>query len=217
MAKAPRSSALHEAGHAVLAAVLGRRLLRVSIEREAGGNEIAEHTPDVFTRQAMAEEIAIMLAGGEAANLWGFITNIDDDEARALGAIRHHLLALNAEEWRERIRTCAVESVRVLKEPMAAFALELFQQRILDGPAASSIIQRMAGEQTGIRECQAGFLFSVPRIKQHVEFGSFQLSVYRPRLAVGSKTLPRWSVRPLIFRTGGAPLTRWARSAEVRC
>lgn len=149
------STALHEAGHAVLSVVLGRKLLRVSIERDAGGNGIAEHVPDLSTRQAVAEETAIMLVGGEAASLWGFITNIDGDEARALCAVRRELLAPNPEEYRERIRACVSDSVLALKAPIGLFALELFRQRAIEGPLATLLIQDAMGGPTCLNDCLA--------------------------------------------------------------
>jgi hypothetical protein len=153
------SSALHEAGHAVLSVVLRRELLRVSIDRDADGDGISEHIPDVSSKRAVVEEIAIMLAGGEAASLWGFVTNTDDDEARALCAIRRELSAPNPEETREQIRACVSEGVQSLKEPICLFALELFKQRTLGGPLAASLIRGVVVGPTSLEQCLASLGF----------------------------------------------------------
>ena len=149
------SSALHEAGHAVLAFVLGRQLLRVSIERDSGGDGIAEHVLDVSTKRAIVEEIAIMLAGGEAASLWGLVTNIDDDEALSHYAIRRELLVPKPEECRERIRACVSDSVLALKVPIGLFALELFRQRTIEGPLATFLIRDAICGPRGLKDCLA--------------------------------------------------------------
>jgi hypothetical protein len=150
--------AVHESGHAVMCVVLNRQLLKVSIEESNDGGGFTDHTPDCSSRQAIVEEVAIMLAGGAAADLWCLITNTDDDERRAWLALQLHIKPTSIDSLLNAIRDCVQKSIKEIKPAIEKFARRLQQEREIEGTVAEGYIKSLLEDSPILGECLAGLL-----------------------------------------------------------
>ena len=132
------ASALHEAGHAVLAVALGRRLCRITILQNAirGGAVDRERRED--TAKEIVEEIFIAYAGYETAFLYGFETDDSCDRKRVteLTAKRHDLAAISEETARSYVR----KALKTFRASIEDLAVALFSHGELTGEAATNLI-----------------------------------------------------------------------------
>ena len=132
------ASALHEAGHAVLACALGRQLCDITVLQDAigagsVGRERRENTP-----KEIVEEVFIAYAGYEAASLYGFVTDDSFDRKRVteLTAERHDLVAINEETAKSYVR----KALKAFGAPIEDLAVALFSYGELTGEAATKLI-----------------------------------------------------------------------------
>jgi len=146
-------SAIHEAGHAVFCIALGRALTKISLIGDLEGDASAEHTAKHSTNAEVVEEVAIMLAGGAAAELWNFQTNNDSDEERAYRALSYCFADRDAIDMREQIRSCVKATIGNLVWPIALLAMGLIVAGECDGFRATKVIQSTFVADPRLKEC----------------------------------------------------------------
>ena len=149
-----QAPALHEAGHAVIAVVLGRTLIQISIiEDENGGGYVTREQRE-NSPQEILEEIVIALAGGEAPNLWGnWPTNTTHDEERIGALLRMNVLPAGI-DW-PKVHTCLKDALGHLSEALTVLGQELSKRRIMAGSEAESLIVPCLPQNIGLRESLA--------------------------------------------------------------
>lgn len=149
---AVHSSALHEAGHVVLAVAFGRRLSEITIIRDeigdgSVGREIRESGP-----HDAVEEILIKYAGYEAARLYGFETD-DSCDATDVEQIKERwpiLDAINESEARTSVRQALIRCRFAVED----LATALFTRATIEGEAAFHLIAAGIPESARIHLAQ---------------------------------------------------------------
>lgn len=147
--RSDQSGAVHEAGHAVFCVALGRNLSRISLVREVDGDGRVDHEPIYSTDLQVVEEVAIMLAGGAAADLWGFVTNTGSDEERASKVLSDRFPDRETDLMREQIRACVRQATEALVWPITMLAMGLLCCAECDSTRAEQLIR---GTLTGVAE-----------------------------------------------------------------
>jgi hypothetical protein len=138
-----QSSSLHEAGHALIASVLGRQLKELSVlEDQYGSGYVCRQIVDAPGQSAL-EEIAILLAGEAAPYLWGgWVTPWEDDWNRIENIVKQYFPFYNAHELSDLVRPCVQSALSQLKAVLAVLAHELSARKKLSGSDAAAIIRR---------------------------------------------------------------------------
>jgi hypothetical protein len=153
-----QSGSLHEGGHAVLAFVLDRKLLELSIQNDELGDgyvcrERRENTP-----MEILEEIAIALAGEETPYLWGsgWATDAQHDRDRINYLARKGIVTVD-ESLVELIRGCVKKALPEFRDAIAevAWALSKRTDRKMSGKEAVDIITAKSPNGKDLRECLA--------------------------------------------------------------
>ncbi|HCT60921.1 MULTISPECIES: hypothetical protein [Acidobacterium] len=137
------NSALHEAGHAVLASAFGRQICQITVIRNKTGDGNVSREICTDTLKAAVEEILIKNAGYEAACLYGFETD-DSCDVKDIEQLKERsdkleataLKALDERKARECVRQ-ALKDCRVALEDLAA---ALFTSATLTGEEVSRLI-----------------------------------------------------------------------------
>jgi hypothetical protein len=155
--------AFHEAGHAVIACHLGRRLRQVSVDFRRGLGLTETTCPPALTEADVRQEVMILLAGGEAEYRFApyrrrFSAGARFDIGRAFRLIRDLLDSKATTQDRrwiepeaERVAKSLAEDVRLLIEQpvlwrgVRAAAAALLTQGRLPGMRAEAIIRMAAG------------------------------------------------------------------------
>jgi hypothetical protein len=146
--------ALHEAGHALVAIALGRQLQEVSIIPDKEGSGYTWRNVRSGSGLEALEEIAISIAGEEAAYLWnpGWITNSDDDHNKVIGiSLRHfgsHDVGTTA-----LVRGCVKKYLVAARDTLALVAQELWARKVLAGDDATALINRANPPHESLRRC----------------------------------------------------------------
>jgi hypothetical protein len=135
------SSAVHEAGHAVLAVVLGRKLQRISINRDETSDGSTGRTVDYSSPLKAIEEIAIKLAGGESAGIWYLPTDCDDDCEQIKCILKLFLMNCDGALLIHAIQKHVRDEVLLQRAPIAELALALFEKRTMSGDEAASLVK----------------------------------------------------------------------------
>lgn len=134
------AGALHEAGHAVTAVLLGRALCELSIEHDSMGEgyvrrEFREGTPEEIT-----EEILIARAGARAPEHYeNWLTNDDHDQHRIdqLVVKCPELVAFTMkEQW-----ACLDPVLDLCRPCVEALARTLFEQKKMAGKDALALVR----------------------------------------------------------------------------
>lgn len=149
-----QACAPHEAGHAVASYVLGRRLLSISIVPDQYGAGLTEHVPDTSTKAAIVEEVAITLAGGPAADLWGLASNCDDDNMRAAKILTTSFAEQSNCVWNH-ILGCVNIAVQDLKDAIGALGSQLLVHRKMSGVRAELLLSNIRIDAKSFRDCLA--------------------------------------------------------------
>ena len=132
------SSALHEAGHAILAFSFGRQLCKITVLRDQKGDgnvgrEIREGNPKDAT-----EEVLIKFAGYEAARLYGFETD-DHCDATDVERLKNRWPVLKTIKESE-ARACVRQALIDCRWALEDLAVALFTSATIDGECASRMI-----------------------------------------------------------------------------
>jgi hypothetical protein len=152
-----QASALHEAGHAVMAVVFDRKLIEISILHNEHGSgsvfrELREGSP-----LEVLEEIAIALSGEEAPLLWGhWVTDAGHDYQRI-----EHLLSRNvlvAAVNLDSIRLCLRKALEQLRETLSLLGRELSIRKVMVGEDAEKIISSHLPQNINLHECLMNLL-----------------------------------------------------------
>lgn len=144
-----QSGALHEAGHAVTAAIFGREIIEISIvEDESGGGYVHREQRESTPHEVM-EEILIALAGEEAPYLWSnWPTNAEHDEERIEDLLAKNMLpqTLDFKVVRGELKAMLEKS----REAIGAVAHEVWKQKVMSGDDALDIIRPHLPDLTAI-------------------------------------------------------------------
>jgi len=134
------AGALHEAGHAVIAVLLGRALCELSIEHDSMGEGYVRRELREGTPEEILEEILIARAGARAPEHYeNWITNEDHDQHRIdqLVVKCPELVAFGMkEQW-----ACLDPVLDLCRPCVEALARTLFEQRKMAGKDALVLIR----------------------------------------------------------------------------
>jgi hypothetical protein len=154
------SSGLHEAGHAVFAVVLGRKLKSVTVMRDADGDGLLLRTKSEHTPTAIIEEILIAYAGCAAADeLYGLPTpgNHDQDKINDLnGKLPAILTRVTPEDAEEKV----VENLKTLRLAVEDLAVALLTHGTLAGKDAEPLIMKHLSSPAAQR--------AIKELKEHI-------------------------------------------------
>ncbi len=152
---------LHEAGHAVIAIVLGRKLAEISILRDHDGDGYVERERREGSPQEILEEIAIAFAGEKAPYLWGnWVTNGEHDNHRVQELLRQ-CPQLSDIDW-GKFNSCLNEALDELRGSIGALAWELTTRKKISGKHAEEIVAPTLSQQVGLHECLASCIERLP-------------------------------------------------------
>ena len=152
-----QSPSLHEAGHALIARVLGRKLKELSIlNDEFGSGSVCREVIDAPGQSAM-EEIAIALAGEEAPYLWNssWVTPCEHDRRRIEDITQKYFRAHDADQLSEAMRPCVQSALSQLREVLAVLAEKLSSLGKLSGDDAEAIIRDQSPADVALDHCIA--------------------------------------------------------------
>jgi hypothetical protein len=145
------STAIHEAGHAVLAVAFDRNLLSVSLISDATGDG-AVHRKRLFGTDAQCiEEIAISLVGEIAAEHYGFQTNGCHDEKQVRAILRKCFPSCDAASLRGRVHSAITEEIADFLGAITALAEAIRAPRMLSGSTATAIIKHSLPPKSNLR------------------------------------------------------------------
>jgi hypothetical protein len=136
------SSGLHEAGHAVLAVVLGRKLKSVTVVRDMDGDGLLLRTKSDQTPTGIVEEILIAYAGRAAADeLYGLPTpgNHDQDKINDLNdKLPPQLTRVTPEDAGKEV----IATLKTLRLAVEDLAVALVTHGTLAGKDAEPLIMK---------------------------------------------------------------------------
>jgi hypothetical protein len=156
-----QAGSLHEAGHAVIAIILGRKLVEISILRDQYGDGYVSRERHQGSPQEVLEELAITLAGVEAPYLWvNWVTNGEYDDHRVEELLRQCPQLRNI-DWDE-LHSCLKEALDELSGSIGSLAHELTRRKKISGQEAEEIVACSLPQAIGLRECLASLLKRVP-------------------------------------------------------
>ena len=133
------ASAVHEAGHAVIAVALGRQLCKITVLEDSTGGGAVEREIRENTPKEIVEETFITFAGFEAADLYGLVTDDGHDRKRAqdLSSRRGDMAAISEEVARQFVR----QALKCYRQALEDLAVALFSEGELTGEAAADLVQ----------------------------------------------------------------------------
>jgi hypothetical protein len=135
-----QAGALHEAGHAVMAAIFGREILEISIIEDENGWGYVHREQRESSPHEILEEILIALAGEETPYLWGnWPTNATHDEERIEYLLAKNMLPLTLDFTF--IRGHQKVILQSAREAMSALAHAVSKQKVMLGKDALEIIR----------------------------------------------------------------------------
>jgi hypothetical protein len=148
-----QAGSLHEAGHAVLASILDRELIELSILTDEYGNGYLLREKRENTAEEIVEEVAIALAGEEAPYLWdqGWITNAEHDYRRIYDLLGRNLLPIGFNV--EAVRSCVKQMLPAIRDSVAAVGELLSKQKKLAGRQAQLLISVSPQVISSFRDC----------------------------------------------------------------
>jgi hypothetical protein len=155
-----QSPSLHEAGHAVIAAILGRKLKELSVLHDlCGSGYVCREIIDAPGQSAL-EEIAIALAGEEAPYLWNgaWITPSEHDRLRIESVVRKHFQSQNTDQLSNAVRPCVQAALSQLRNVLSVLAQTLSSRKVLPGKDAEAIIRSQSLLDLRLKECLADVL-----------------------------------------------------------
>ncbi len=156
------SSGLHEAGHAVLAVVLGRTLKRVTVVRDSDGDGLLLRTKSDQTPLGIVEEILIAYAGCAAADgLYGLPTpgNHDQDKINDLnGKLPPVLNRVTPEDAEKKV----IPTLKALRLAVEDLAVGLVTHGTLVGKDAEPLIMKHLSSPTAQR--------AITELKEHIAY-----------------------------------------------
>ncbi len=154
-----QASSLHEAGHAVIAFVLGRKLKELSVHNDQyGSGYVCRQVIDAPGQPAL-EEIAILLAGEAAAYFWErWVTPWEDDCDRIKKTVEKYFPSHNADELSVLVKPCVLSALPQLKVVLADLAHELSKRKKLSGSEAEEIIRKQCPPGVTLSQCLASVL-----------------------------------------------------------
>jgi len=131
---------LHEAGHAVTAAIFAREILEISIvEDQSGGGYVTREQRESSPHDVL-EEVLIALAGEETPYLWGdWPTNADHDEERIGYLLAKNMLpqTLDFKFVRGHLKVILEKS----REAISALAHAVWKRKVMPGKDALEILR----------------------------------------------------------------------------
>lgn len=135
-----QAGALHEAGHAVIAAIFGREILEISIIEDEDGEGYVHREQRESSPHEILEEILIALAGEETPYLWGnWPTNAAHDEERIEYLLAKNMLPLTLDlKFVRGHLKVILESAR---EAISALAHAVSKQKVMLGKDALEVIR----------------------------------------------------------------------------
>jgi hypothetical protein len=134
------AGALHEAAHAVVAAIFGREILEISIIEDQDGGGYVRREQRESSPHDVLEEILISLAGEEAPYLWGnWPTNAEHDRSRISDLLAKDMLPLTLDFSfvHEQLKAILENS----QEAISALANAVWNQKVMSGNDALEIIE----------------------------------------------------------------------------
>lgn len=156
------SSGLHEAGHAVLAIVLGRTLKSVTVVRDSDGDGLLLRTKSDQIPLGIVEEILIAYAGCAATDgLYGLPTpgNHDQDKINDLnGKLPPVLNRVTSEDAEKKV----IAILKVLRLAVEDLAVGLITHGTLVGRDAELLIMKHLSSPTAQR--------AITELKEHISY-----------------------------------------------
>jgi hypothetical protein len=133
------ASALHEAGHAVIAIALRRQLRKLTVLQDATGAGAVEREVRENTPKEIVEETFIAYAGYEAADLYGLVTDDIHDRKRAqnLNSKRADMVVTSEKAARRSVRKALIGFRHALED----LAVALFSEGELTGEEAADLVE----------------------------------------------------------------------------
>jgi hypothetical protein len=155
-----QAPSLHEAGHAVIAVILGRKLCQLSrLTDEHGDGHLNRDVRD-DTAQEILEEVAISLAGEEGPFVYNeaWATDPAHDMATIARLAQNCAIHLDC-ELLERVRQCVKVALQQLKDALYEVASQLSASAggVISGAMAEEIIRARLAKNT-LRECLSKLL-----------------------------------------------------------
>jgi predicted CopG family antitoxin len=142
------ASSLHEAGHAVLAVVLGRTLKHLTILRDELGDGSVLRSKSDQTPSDIVEEVFIAFAGCAAADeIYGFTTpgNHDDDAVKQLNEKLPLLLSrITPSDAQKPVR----KALKLLHRAVEDIAVALVASGTLSGEDATTLVREYEESET---------------------------------------------------------------------
>jgi ATP-dependent Zn protease len=143
-----RATAVHEAGHGVVAEKLGFRVLQLAITSDEGGYCQHEPSPEPVSDDQLKNEIIVLHAGKWAelqCALSSFritCSTIDDENAKQLESRLYADKPFSSKEYlRQEIDESVVELVRTNRDGIIRVAESLLEDETLTGPQLQEILK----------------------------------------------------------------------------
>jgi hypothetical protein len=154
-----QAPSLHEAGHALIAFVLGRKLIELSVlQDQHGSGYVCREIIDAPGQPAL-EEIAILVAGEAAPYLWEWwATPWEDDRKRIAKTVERYFPPHDADQLSDLVKPCVQSALSQLKDVLAVLAQELSSRKVLSGSDAEAIIRGRSAPDVALHECLARLL-----------------------------------------------------------
>jgi hypothetical protein len=135
------SSAIHEAGHAVLAVVFERQIFSVSLLHDQYGDGVVNRAKRCRNSIEAAEEIAISFAGGAAADNYDCQTDTHYDDAVISLILKAHFPECKHESLKTDICQVVAGEIGCFECAILAFVKAIREPRELSGEQATTIIK----------------------------------------------------------------------------
>jgi hypothetical protein len=145
------AGALHEAGHAVTAAIFGREILEISIREDQDGGGYVHREQRESSPHEVLEEILIAVAGEETPYLWGnWPTNAEHDKERIAYLLAKNMLpqTLDFKFIRGHLKVILDNS----REAISALAYAVWKQKVVPGKDALEVIRPLLPDLSAIAD-----------------------------------------------------------------
>jgi len=149
-----QAGSLHEAGHAVIAIVLGGTLAEISILRDHEGDGYVCRERHEGSPLAILEEIAIACAGVKAPYLWGGWATNDEHDRQRVEELLSKCPQLRNIDWVE-FNACLKTALAELRDSIGALARELSTRKKISGKNAEEIVASTQPQLVRLGECLA--------------------------------------------------------------